>query len=316
MTKEVELALEAYKEELKAEGLHHASNEFKEKVSAKEAELKSVGGKQPQSQAKEKEDTLDPLDFEVDPDKTYEFRMKKTRKGLKNLPRESVCWDEKEGRPREIRYCKTETSPYLEDQSEYSKPSHIAAVWKNGVLKVPGTNEALIRFLLAYDGFEPKKQVMRNNLHIRGEYYLYDGEKEAKAERNRKQLELDAQKVVNEADEEKLAYFMRSNFNVRTSGDALFARAFELAKQNPLDFVKNFNNPIHKLRVDMATLFEQGILEERNGRIAWTSSNSQVHTYNPASTKANAVEVLAKWILSGAKEAKEFQEIAYAKLQG
>src|SRR5690606_663329 len=124
-----------------------------------------------------------PLEFKVDPSVTYEFRMTKPRKAPKNMPREATVWDEEEGKPKKIRYSKTETSPYIEDQSDYAVTASLPVVWKNGVLKVPGTNEALVRYLLAYDGFAGKKQVLQSNSHIRNEYYLYEPDKVAKAQR-------------------------------------------------------------------------------------------------------------------------------------
>src|SRR5690606_1279309 len=105
--------------------------------------------------------------------------------------------------------------------------------------------------------FAGKKQVLQSNSHIRNEYYLYEPDKVAKAQRERKSLELKAQLVVDEAEEDALYSFLRSHFNVPlgTRGDSLYAKAYDLAKQEPAAFTNNFNNPIHKLKVEIEQLF-------------------------------------------------------------
>src|SRR5699024_1772146 len=136
---------------------------------------------------------------QFDPNKVYEFRLTKAKKGRKNLPREAVAWDEELGKPRKIRYSRTEDSPYVEEQSEFATAATIAPVFKDGVLKVKGTEKALLTYLMAHDGFRGKKMVSPQNRTIKNTYYLHDPEAIAKAARKREELVLKAYEIVKKA---------------------------------------------------------------------------------------------------------------------
>lgn len=318
---------EEIKEAIKAAGHHPASaaaKELREKLlSGGDSVTEDISKEQIKEEVEAVEEAAteleyDPIKFKVDPTKVYEFRMTKPRKAPKNLPREATAWDDKLGRPRNIRYSKTEISPYVDEQDETAQAVSIPVVWKNGVLKVPGSNEALIRYLLAHDGFAGKQKVVQSNNHIKKEYYLYEPDKVAKAQRERRSLELQAQLVVEKASEEELYNFMRSHFNtpIGSKGDALYARSYDLAKQDPTAFVKNFNNPIHKLKVEMEQLFIKGLVSEKAGTLYWTASKSVIYKFNPAATKAKPYEVLARWVLQGSEEAKAFRQVMLEKTEG
>src|SRR5690606_33308797 len=105
------------KEKLK--DLHHASKEAKE-IKEKLATLE--GGKKDNSPKKTKvlERDYSPEGFKIDVDKTYEFRLVKPKRGRKQVPRTAFSWDEKLNRTREIRYTRTEVSPYRDEQDEYA----------------------------------------------------------------------------------------------------------------------------------------------------------------------------------------------------
>src|SRR5690606_6007351 len=92
----------------------------------------------------------------------------------KQVPRTAFSWDEKLNRTREIRYTRTEVSPYRDEQDEYALDATIAPSFRDGVLKVKGSNEPLIRYMLAYDGFNKKKTVCDRNRSLANMYYLHE----------------------------------------------------------------------------------------------------------------------------------------------
>lgn len=307
----MEQTVEELKEKLK--DLHHASKEAKE-IKEKLAALE--GGKKDTSPKKTKvlERDYSPEGFKIDVDKTYEFRLVKPKRGRKQVPRTAFSWDEKLNRTREIRYTRTEVSPYRDEQDEYALDATIAPSFRDGVLKVKGSNEPLIRYLLAYDGFNKKKTVCDRNRSLTNMYYLHETDLVEASKRERRELELQAENIVKEASEDQLKHFLESRFNKKLKGDELVRVAYDLAREYPLDFVKDLNNPIHAIKSEISALFYKGLVSESNGVISWASSGSNIYSYNPA-TKRDKVDVLARWVLAGSEEAKKFKEVAYSKLE-
>ena len=328
LVKQREIQMETV-EELKEKlaEVHHASKEAKE-LKAKIKELEGgegeVSAEEPKPEVKKekpkKEETVvknpySPLDFEIDPNRTYEFHLRKKRIGRKNVPRTALVWDEEEGRIREIRYTKTEATPYKEDQDENAIPATIAPVFRDGKLKVQGSNEPLIRFMLAYDGFDKKTRIHDRNKHEKALYTLYEPEKEQKALRTRGEVISKATKAVEEADVEKLKNFLSSRFGKKgLTEDGVIGESYDLARKYPLDFIRDLNNPIHKIKAELSTLLDSGVLSERSGTVVWTESGSKAFTFDPTKGKP-VLDVLSKWVLAGSPQAKEFKEVMYSKLE-
>lgn len=315
--------LENLKEELKKH--HHFSKEYKDikaqidELSGKKTETSPKGEEKTTEKKKEKivkkEKDYTPEKFEIDPDKTYTFKLRKPKKGLKNVPRSAYSWDESTGRTRKIRLTRTEVSPWEDEQEEFSGSTSIVPVFRDGVLKVKGSNEPLIRYLLAFDGFAKKKRVSGKSAGIKNMYDLYEQDLVDQVHKERKELALKASNIVSEAEEDKLKSFLVSRFGVKhLSGAGLVSKAYDLAAQHPLDFVKDFNNPLHAIKAEISELFDKRIIVEKAGEVKWTSSGSVIHSFNPSKSR-HVVDVLARWVLAGSDEAKKFREVAYAKTE-
>src|SRR5690606_16510757 len=142
--------IEKFKAELREQGLHHASKDFKDKVAEFEEELEK---KQKEKELEAKVlsdfsviDTVKPKEKEekpkqkvivkrerkqYDPNKTYLFKMvKPTARWV--VPREARVWDKEENRYREIRYNRLADSPYVDEQDEFMPTERVAPSFING----------------------------------------------------------------------------------------------------------------------------------------------------------------------------------------
>lgn len=329
MTQEdIEKELQELKETLKEQGLHHATKEFKEAVEQRKAELEAQltgGGEEetttekvekpkveevaPKPQPKKVEEE-EKSDMVIDSNKSYTFRLLKKTASTWFLPRTGRAWDDKEQRPRDIRYCKTEDSPYLDEQDEHSREERLAPIFKDGILRVSGKNKALIQYLMAHDAYAGKGgKVLTENMKF-PKYELEDNSKAAKTERQFREEVRKANNVIAEANIDALENLMRSHFRFiqnEFNEDELVAKAYEKAAKHPTVFTEDFNNPKHAIKAKVQRGLHQVIFSAKQGVVRLTDSNSVVLKYDNTSKRFD--DAITEWILKGSQEAKDFEKI-------
>ena len=199
-------------------------------------------------------------EFEIDPNKTYHFRLlQNTTSQRKILPREAKVWHEPTKSTRIIRLCSTEDSPFKDEQDEDAILDRKPLIITDGNLFIEGTEANRIRFLLEYDGNAAKKKTLTGNGHIAKMYELVDNQKEVADKLTAEEAELEARVLVKDADEEELRDYLRSvhllPVDTMTSKE-IRLQANNLAKNevNAKDILKNFNNPIHKIKAKVHTI--------------------------------------------------------------
>lgn len=262
---------------------------------------------------KEKEDEGD--EFNIDPKKEYHFRLRK-ESPRKILPREAKVWCEKTQTTRIIRLSSTEDSPYKDEQDPDSLLDRNPIVITDGNLYISGVNSNRVKFLLAFDGNASKETILPINEHLRGMYELVNKEKEDNSKLSAEDVELKARLLVKDADLEDLKDYLRSvhlmavdsmtSTEIRLAGN-------EKAKdyKNALDILKNFNNPLHKIKAKVQKLFNKAELDDSQGVVKW--SNGAIILNLKKDERAD--DALAKWVLEGSKEAKDFIKVADTKLK-
>lgn len=270
-------------------------------------------------QKENEEEGFDPTVFKgikIDPEKTYEFRLKKRSNPRSLLPREASVWCEETKTSRTIRLCSIEDSPYMDEQNENSKMDSTAPVFTDGKLFISGVNSNKIKFMLAFDGYDKKKTIMPNNEWIRGMYELVDPEKVSANNLSEEEAKQDAKQLIRNAKKEDLHNFMRSAFLLGVdsmSDDDIKTNAYLNAETSPYVFLNEFTNPIHAVKASVQKLFGKGELTDDNGSIKWKDTGGLIASYDD--TKERADDVLAKMVILGEKQGKEFKERMDSKLK-
>lgn len=256
---------------------------------------------------------LNITELEIDPQVIYEFKMPSKPEGVAMIPREQRAWCEVQKKIREIRYCKTEESPYVDEQSEDARPERLPITFNNGSLRINGSNAAAIRYLLASDQIKGKSKILPQNASVRDKYYLVDKSAITKSKLKYEDDEFEAKTIIKNADIEDLRTYIRSAFRQHfADNDELLLFASQKAGDHSEGFIKDFNNPLHKLKAQVQVLFERGILTDTKGVVSLKETGGMVLTYNQTQkdgTVMRADEALAKWILAGSEDSKSFKAI-------
>lgn len=324
--------VEELKPEVKQEEVAQSKEEVKP-VEAKKTETKQEEVKQevatpiekpkevakPQAKKEEEiEKDEEPEEFEIDPNKTYHFRLiQNSTNPRKILPREAKVWHEPTGTTRLIRLCSTEDSPYVDEQDENAVIDRKPLIITDGNLFIEGTEANRIKFLLAYDGNAAKSKTLTGNGHIAKMYELVDNQKEVADKLTAEEAELEARILVKDANEEELRNYLRSTHLLdvdNMTSKEVRLKGNDLAKNeaNAKDILKNFNNPIHKIKAKVQKLFSAGELDDREDAVRW--KNGSIILQLKKGERAD--DALAKYVLEGSQGAKDFISVANSKLKG
>jgi len=246
--------------------------------------------------------------MKIDHKKVYQFKQIGKKEGTSFLPRTAKVWCEHQNKLREIRYCKTESSPYVDEQSPEAVAERLPLTFNDGELTLDGSNQAGIKFLLAWDAIDGKKRVLPQNEGIRSKYFLVDTDADVRKSLDRQKAQLRAKNLISEAKLSDLTDFIRSVFRRSFEKEnELLDYAFSQATDRYDVFLNEFTNPIHALKSKIQVSFQDGVLSSTNGVIKIKETGGVVLTIDPKD-KVREDEALARWILVGSKEAKEFKE--------
>jgi len=267
-----------------------------------------IAEKQPTATKKEKPDNNYIGTMKIDAGKIYQFRQTGKKEGVSFLPRTAKVWCEVQNKVREIRYCKTEESPYVDEQGKEAKAERLPLTFKDGMLDLDGSNQAGIKFLLAWDAIQGKKKILPQNSSIQNKYYLLDTEAITKSSVKAQKDQLKAKVLISEAKKEDLENFVASVFRqVFKTEDELYDFAYKQATDRYDVFLNDFTNPIHQLKTLVQKAYRDGVLTSDNGAIKIVATGGVVLTIDPKD-KVREDEALARWIILGSKEAQEFKK--------
>lgn len=256
-------------------------------------------------------------EFEIDPSKTYHFRLtQKSTNPRKILPREAKMWHEPTQKTRIIRLCSTEDSPFKDEQDENALVDRKPLIITDGNLYLEGIEANRIRFLLEYDGNASKSKTLPVNAHIAKMYELVDNQKEVSDRLTAEEVELKARVMIQDSNEDELRNYLRSvhllAVDTMTEKEVRLAGS-GLAKDpnNAKEMLKNFNNPLHKIKAKIQKLFITGDLDDKENAVRW--SNGSIILQLKKNERAD--ETLAKWVLEGTAAAKDFISVVDTKLK-
>lgn len=251
----------------------------------------------------------------LDPEKTYEFRLKHRQNPMTFIPREAKVWDEENKKTRMLNLSSAEDSPYTDEQDVDSPTDATAIVFTNGRVLINGIEKAKIKFLLAFDGFDQKKKILPVNESVRDMYELIDHDKLGEAAVKREEDIQDAKQIVRKATKAELANFMRSVYLLPVdsmSSDEIKKSAYDSADVDPTVILKEFTDPKHAIKGNIQKLFSKNALTDEGGYIKWKDTEGVITQYDESTSRAD--EALAKWVLIGGTGVKEFKERMASKL--
>lgn len=185
----------------------------------------------------------------------------------RNNPLFPLLWyDEKNNTNRSLRYAVNQKSPFEDEQDNNSILEPI--IFEDGFLRVPKTNPALQAFLHYHPG----------NGRV---FEEVDKEKDAKAEVDDLNIELDALLAARQLSIEQVEMMTRVLFD----RDPSYVTTAELrrdilvfAKNSPKEFLQIMNDPELNYQAKIKTFFENKLLVFRNGdKEIWfnTASNKK-----------------------------------------
>jgi len=250
---------------------------------------------------------------EIDPKKTYNFKSIGIESPRIILAREMQTWDDELGIERTIRLCDTEQSPYVDEQEENARLTNTMLSLDGGNYNVSGMKANIIRYILASDFIKGKSQVIPENEGFRNLIELEDTQRETASQLKREDEEDEANDIVRNASIEELRDYLQSVYLINLDDDGeVKLTARRKAKDNPVEFVKNFNNPLHKLKANVQKLLANGELSESGGVVKWAKTGAVAVTLDRKVT--DVPEGVAKFVLAGSKEAKAFKDLLDSKL--
>lgn len=253
------------------------------------------------------------MDFEIDPEVNYEFELQRRQQARHNIPTEATIWCPVTDSIRKIRYCRTEDSPYVDEQSEGAKVEREQIKFNSKTLIVSGSEEAKIRYLLAYDANGDKEKIYHGNTPIKNLYKLKDKSAEDKAEVERFKQVLEAGKIIEGASITELRNFMRSRFGEKSDRDEEILKvAYQKAQANPALFTGDFTNPKHKIKSILQQAVDAKLIVVEGNQVKHAKTNVVIQSFD--ADRHSFDEALARWIIGGDKDAKEFFSQLESKL--
>lgn len=260
-----------------------------------------------------KEDKDSTKDFKIDPDVNYEFVLQRRQNARHNIPTQAKIWCEETNSIREIRFVKTEDSPFVDEQSPNAKVEREQIKFNSSTLIVNGSEEAKIKYLLIYDGNGDKGKIYHANNPIKNLYKLKDKSAEDKAQVDMYEAVLKASTIVKDAKPDQLKNFMVSRFGDKSErSEETLKVAYQKAQTNPLVFINDFTNPKHKIKANLQSAVDKKLLTVEGNQVKHTKTGAVIKTF--AMDRYSFDEDLARWILTGDKEAKEFYSQLEEKL--
>lgn len=251
----------------------------------------------------------------IDPKKSYIFKLASKDNPRVLIPKEAEVWCEDTQQPRKIRLCRTESSPYVDEQNPNAKVDETEILvfeqkYSDGCILIrDGRNANYIKYLLAFDGWSGKEEVLKQNQSLKGLYELVDRDADVKKALKKEEDVLDAKYKIRKAEMSELRSFLRSTYQTQVDSmtdQEILHHAYTYADSNPSIFLDNFTDPIHAIRSKVIKAITDNIIILKQESINWADSGATIANYNPSTSKPE--ELLTQIILKGDKEGKDLQE--------
>lgn len=254
--------------------------------------------------------------FNIDPNKTYVFKLTGEFAPVTFLPTEMNAYDVESKRSRKIRCVSTEDSPYVDEQDENSKTDALPLVFNKGYVYIDGTSTNRIKYMMASDFMKGKSKTLPENAHIVGRVDVEDKDLIIADKRKKEDKVYEAMGLIRTAKLQDVKDYLRSVYLIdvdKADEDEVMIEASAKIKEDAEEWTTNFNSPKHKIKSNIQRLFNTGELEESGGEVKWKKSSGVILTYDEKKGE-RADDVLAKFAMLDTKEAKDFKKSVEDKL--
>jgi hypothetical protein len=197
----------------------------------------------------------------------YEYKLLQGSGAVFMMHQRNVTlYDKSQDRVRQIRYCPSEPSIFVEEQSE--KAVRKSVVFSDGRLLVRPDQPNLREFMELH----PENQANGGSL-----FYRVDKEKKAQLDVTKEFAVADAIMMIKEKPFEDLLSVAASlNFNVDRQASEIKHDLLMYAKRNPSSFIKMFDNPEVTMKAKIRMAIKYGVLEESKCAVRWKDSGNMI----------------------------------------
>ena len=224
----------------------------------------------------------------VNPNATLEFKLIGGTNAVYMMHQRNVTFYDKDNDTvRQIRYCPSEPSIFVEDQSDTAVRKSV--IFTDGRLFVTPDKPNLREYMLAHPG---------NRANGGKIFYQVDKEKKAQVDVSKEFATADAILMVKEkAFEDLLSVAASLGFNVDRQAAEIKHDLLMYAKKNPTEFIKMFDNPEVTMKAKIRMAMKYGIIEVDKGAARWKDTGNMIVSV-PAGR--NGVDVLLRFLLTEA----------------
>lgn len=196
-------------------------------------------------------------------------------------------YDKQSNSVRAIRYCSSEPSVFVDEQSTSSVKSPI--IFSFGRLFVPPNMPNLIRFL----DLHPNNEANGGSVFKQVDY-----EKDAKKVLDEEFLNVDAIAMVRDKSiDELLPVAIAFGINVDAPVSEIKYDLLQIAKSNPKKFIEAFDNPVVAMKAKIKKAISFQIIKAEESGVKWFDSNKQIVSV-PAGM--DPIDVMVRYCLTEA----------------
>ena len=196
-----------------------------------------------------------------------EYRCKNGGNTFLLKARGVVVWDEELGYNREIRYCESERSIYVDEQSPRAVKSPV--VFRLGVLVVGERQSTLRDFLDAHPENESNGG--------RGFYKVKSNKEVVEKDIKREFAVMDAIGLLREKSlDDLLAVAISFSIDIDRSVDEIKYDLLQKAKKNPKTFIQAFDNPVVQMKAKIKQAESLNIIKLSGDGVKWFDTNKLI----------------------------------------
>ena len=217
-----------------------------------------------------------------------EYVLKKEKSAVYMMQQKNVTYYDKDsGQVRQIRYCPSEHSPFVDEQSERAVRQSV--VFADGRLLVRPDQPNLAHFMSLHPG---------NVANGGSIFYLVEKTKKAKVDVDKEFAVADAVIMIKEKPFEDLLSVAASiGINVDRQTAEVKHDLLMYAKKNPSEFIRLFDNPEVTMKAKIRMAMKYGIIDISRGAARWKDTNGMIVSVPEGK---DGVDVLLRFLLTEA----------------
>jgi len=203
----------------------------------------------------------------IEENRTLEYKLARGGGAVYMMHQKGVTvYDKKNDTIREIRYCPNEPSVYRDEQSKNAIRKSV--VFTDGRLFVRPDQPNLREYLSIHPA---------NKANGGSDFYLVDKQKKAKIDVDKEFLQADAIMMIRQKPfEDLLAVAAAMGVNVDREASEVKHDLLMIAKKNPENFIRSFDNPEVTMKAKIRMASKYGIINLGKSGVRWNDTNNLI----------------------------------------